>query len=311
MPQFLLRLAGQTLGFIGFILTMGLIAPMHPKMEAKLFTRGGGFGNTHQRIPEFKQKLQTEGIELLFLGSSTCYRGINPVSFEDKLGMTTFNLCSSSQALSNSSKMLGWLNSSASRTKAIVLDVYPALWNSSGVECARDIGTNHNTTFDWTIARIASSSGDPFTVLNALYFGSKALRGIDSQFSTPRNGDDYRGLGFTWSNHHAVEPVKCLPISVSLNPTQMSGLSSIRETCEEKGIKLLLVNPPQLCEEVFEKPEVMEGLPWIEGNDWPLAKVDTLYYDDHHLRGVGAELYSEWLAEKVEAVLTHAPATTH
>ena len=40
----------------------------------------------------------------------------------------------------------------------------------------------------------------------------------------------------------------------------------------------------------------MEGLPWIEGNDWPLAKVDSLYYDDHHLRGVGAELYSEWLA---------------
>lgn len=66
---------------------------------------------------------------------------------------------------------------------------------------------------------------------------------------------------------------------------------------------LLLVNPPQLCEEVFEKPEVMEGLPWIEGNDWPLAKVDTLYYDDHHLRGVGAELYSEWLAEQVEALI--------
>ena len=74
---------------------------------------------------------------------------------------------------------------------------------------------------------------------------------------------------------------------------------------------LLLVNPPQLCEEVFEKPEVMEGLPWIEGNDWPLAKVDTLYYDDHHLRGVGAELYSEWLADQVEAVLPDAPATAH
>ena len=66
---------------------------------------------------------------------------------------------------------------------------------------------------------------------------------------------------------------------------------------------LLLVNPPQLCEEVFEKPEVMEGLPWIEGNEWPLAKVDTLYYDDHHLRGVGAELYSEWLAERVVALM--------
>ena len=62
-----------------------------------------------------------------------------------------------------------------------------------------------------------------------------------------------------------------------------------------------MVNPPQLCEEVFDKPKVMEGLPWIEGNDWPLAKVDTLYYDDHHLRGVGAELYSEWLAGQVAA----------
>ena len=47
----------------------------------------------------------------------------------------------------------------------------------------------------------------------------------------------------------------------------------------------------------------MKGLPWIEGNDWPLAKVDTLYYDDHHLRGVGAKLYSEWLAEQVQAIL--------
>lgn len=66
---------------------------------------------------------------------------------------------------------------------------------------------------------------------------------------------------------------------------------------------LLLVNPPQLCEEVFEKPEVMAGLPWIESNDWPLAKVDTLYYNDHHLRGVGAELYSKWLAEQMAALI--------
>ena len=79
--------------------------------------------------------------------------------------------------------------------------------------------------------------------------------------------------------------------------------SSAFASRQDHSINLILVNPPQLCEEVFEKPEVMEGLPWIEGNDWPLAKVDTLYYDDHHLRGVGAELYSEWLAGQVAALL--------
>ena len=88
-----------------------------------------------------------------------------------------------------------------------------------------------------------------------------------------------------------------------MSTTQSDALSCIIKTCEKKNIQLLLVNPPQLCEEVFEKPEVMEGLPWIEGNDWPLAMVDTLYYDDHHLRGVGAELYSEWLAGQVKSVL--------
>ena len=90
---------------------------------------------------------------------------------------------------------------------------------------------------------------------------------------------------------------------MSLNVTQRSAEHSLGANCEEEGILLLLVNPPQLCEEVFEKPEVMEGLPWMEGNDWPLAKVDTLYYDEHHLRGVGAELYSAWLAEQVAALI--------
>ena len=54
---------------------------------------------------------------------------------------------------------------------------------------------------------------------------------------------------------------------------------------------------------LFNSPEVMEGLPRIEGNNWPLVKVDTPYHDDHHLRGAGAELYSEWLAERVVALM--------
>ena len=37
-----------------------------------------------------------------------------------------------------------------------------------------------------------------------------------------------------------------------------------------------------------------------------VAKVDTLYYDDHHLRGVGAELYSEWVAGQVESLFDKA-----
>ncbi len=95
----------------------------------------------------------------------------------------------------------------------------------------------------------------------------------------------------------------CQPDTAALNRIQNKAFANISKTCAEKGIQLLLVNPLQLCEEIFEKPEVMEGLPWIEGNDWPLAKVDTLYYDDHHLERGGGRAVFGWLAGRVAALM--------
>ena len=37
---------------------------------------------------------------------------------------------------------------------------------------------------------------------------------------------------------------------------QFKAIANIWKTCAEKGIQLLLVNPPQLCEEIFEKPRL-------------------------------------------------------
>ena len=70
--------------------------------------------------------------------------------------------------------------------------------------------------------------------------------------------------------------------------------------CLRHEIELILLKPPKLVEEKFDKPECMKELNWIEGNDWSWAKNPRNFYDDHHLVGEGAQRYSRWLAKQVK-----------
>ena len=80
-------------------------------------------------------------------------------------------------------------------------------------------------------------------------------------------------------------------------------LSRISDFCESKGVKLLLINPPQLVEEIFDPSPFARDFTWIDGNNWHGAKTPSNYYDDHHLVGVGAQRYSEWLCHEVTQAL--------
>ena len=220
---------------------------------------------------------------MVILGSSTCYRGIDPFYFAE-VDLRSFNLCSSSQSLFNSKHLLQWSFREGANPSAILVDVYPTMWTSSGIESCRDLTVNHDHALQAPFLRMAAETEDPFSFILALYSGiARTFRPL----SFPEQADLYKTGGFTYSVRTPVDRLDCTSEVVTMSSKQARAFQRIRRTCEE----------------VFEKPEVMEGLPWIEGNDWPLAKVDTLYYDDHHLRGVGAELYSEWLAERVVALM--------
>jgi hypothetical protein len=284
---------------IGALIAFGFAAQTHPKLESLLFAKPGSYGYTYRRIPEFIEQARIEPIDAVILGSSTCYRGIDPYHFA-KLDFRSFNLCSSSQSLFNSKHLLQWSLQEVANPSAILVDVYPKMWTSSGIESCRDLTVNHDHALQVPFLRMAAETWDPFNFILALYSGiARKFRPL----SFPEETDLYKTGGFTYSIRAPVDTLDCTSEVVTMSTRQARAFERIRRTCEEEGIRLLLVNPPQLCEEVFEKPEVMAGLPWIEGNDWPLAKVDTLYYDDHHLRGVGAELYSAWLAEQVVALM--------
>jgi hypothetical protein len=56
--------------------------------------------STTIRWDTFYEKVQTENIDILMIGSSQSFRGIDPGIFEDQLEMTSFNLSNSAQVIS-------------------------------------------------------------------------------------------------------------------------------------------------------------------------------------------------------------------
>ena len=294
MKAFALRL----LAFCATALTvLALFAAFTPsEMEGEWFARRTSEHDTYRRIPEFREWALKGGPEVLILGPSTGYLGIDPKAFEAR-GHSTFNLASAMQTLEVSSTLLDWSLELGAKPEAVLLDVYPRLWSADGTASIKDLMVNRPTPLEWPLMKLAFQSGDPKTVLDALYFHIRdRLQPAHAWEPQPHR---YH-LGHTHSRKE-VTPIKHFnPKPALLSDENLRAFMRLKRQCADNGIQLILSMPPLPCKTEYTKPDAMKGLPWIAGSDWPLERVDTLYYDDHHLRGIGAELYSEWLAGQVE-----------
>ena len=125
MTRFLFGLICFLPWFFSGAVAAGLIAQLHPKLEHKLFAKGSQFGHTVFRATDFAG--QSESPEILTLGSSTCYRGIDVRPF-DATGITAFNLCSSSQSFFNSEYLLHWAIDLDLMPSHVLIDIYPEMW---------------------------------------------------------------------------------------------------------------------------------------------------------------------------------------
>lgn len=298
----------RTVGFGAFTAAVwGLIflaCSQSFSLEYRLISRETNWGYTNQRSSEWANNSDhTE--EALFFGSSTCYSGIDPQALA-AYGLRGFNFCSSSQNVGNSLHLLAAALEEAS-PEMVVLDVYPKIWGSHQVrfESTKDWMTNSNLRGShWSQAyrTMAWKSRDLFTLVQTVYYD--AVRPFRKAGSNPYLGEDengiYRGLGWVERTFPPIDSIECETERVDMSAYECNAVESIRAVCESKGIQLILLNPPQLCEEDFDLPECFKGLTYIDGNHWPGANTPPNYYDDHHLVGAGARNYSEWLAREID-----------
>ena len=194
--------------------------------------------------------------------------------------------------------------------ECIALDVYPWSWGKTtpGLESTKDWIINSNLrTPAWSKAyrKLALESGDIFTFVTTFYYDF--VRRFKAAGSNPHLAKDlkgeYRGLGFVARSYEALDSIQCESLTRSMSEAECRYIEEISTHCAERSIQLILINPPQLCEETFDMPPCFDGLAYIDGNAWPGAKTPRNFYDDHHLVEAGALSYSAWLAEQIASLL--------
>lgn len=277
---------------------MGASMGLTDIQEAILTSEAGNSG-TAFRIPEFANH-DTKKWDALHLGSSTCYRSLDPRVFSND-GLNTFNLCSSSQTFFNSYYVLKWSLDQGHTTCCVTVDLQPNNWNGNGLESTRDFVTNNDHICDAEFQKMAWASWDPFNILLAFYFQWK--RRIDPIAKEQLKKETYHEGGFVESHLGPLETIKCQSQQATLSRRNKRYLRRIQSLCETHDIELILINPPILCAPEWTLPSEFETVQMIDGMDWEHAESLEYHYDDVHLRGEGAQLYSQWLSPQLKAIL--------
>lgn len=258
-------------------------------------------GAVRLKTAELMERSKSDTLDFLFLGSSTCYRGIDPHYLDPLKG---FSVCSSSQRIGNSSYILDVALEYTS-THYLVIDIYPKIWADDGLvnkEAARDWAVNSSTPKRGAILEMVLATGVPYYIALSGYFLLAEHLGVDYPPFTQITKDQYMGLGFVASKVEPIESVVCDDVDVVMSDETCEVLRGMIAKASLNGAQTILLNPPQLCEESFPTPACFLDVLYIDGNDWPGAKTPAYYYDDHHLVDQGAASYSAWLSKELNKI---------
>jgi len=258
-------------------------------------------GAVRMKTAELMALSKSDTLDFLFLGSSTCYRGIDPHYLHPLAG---FNVCSPTQILGNSSYILD-VAYNYTTTHFLVIDVYPKFWPNAEVvnkEAARDWVVNSSTPKRGPIIDMICATGVSYYIIISGYFWLADIMGVDYPPYAHITKDQYKGLGFVSSEVEPIESVICDDLYVEMSDVTCEVLRGIILKASVHGAQTILLNPPQLCEESFPTPACFSDVIYIDGNEWPGAKTPAHYYDDHHLVDQGAASYSAWLSEELKTI---------
>ena len=299
MNPFLTRFGIHLIWMSLFIaVVMGTSLKLNGIQEFMLVTEAG-HSATAFRIPEFAALGATEW-DALHVGSSTCYRSMDPHVFAD-YDLNTFNLCSSSQTFFNSYYVLKWAFDRGHITRCVTLDLQPNNWSGNGLESTRDFVTNNDRVGDAEFQEMAWASWDPFNIILANYFRWK--RKHNPVVKQQLQKETYHPGGFVESHLGPMKDIQCESQRAVLSSQNNRYLKRIMTLCEAKNIHLILINPPILCEPNWTLPIEYSHIDIIDGMEWEHAQSLEFHYDEVHLRGDGAKLYSRWIAPKVRQQL--------
>jgi len=296
-----------TLGLITYILIAFVVFQTRfsgfQNMQYKTWVKSPGY--SYKKFIEFDKS--DKKFDLIFLGSSHCYLGFNPILF-DKNGYTSYNLGSGAQTPYNSYYLLKHYIDKKSVNK-IIVDVYWKMLMTEPTESTMDFASNMKPN----LASIDMVFMHPkINCINNLLFSLLNFNNWEEKSKVIENiYGQYQGKGFV-TRKETQEGLGNLPKHNFVpNKGQMSYLSNLIELCNKNSIELVLVKTPVTSEyysslnghcfdstikDLAEKHQIKFLNFNVEPHKSNLGlNTNSHFFDKSHLNVNGTEIFNEYL----------------
>lgn len=330
MKTTVLRKVAAVLGFL--LLTVALLGAVDFLLVDNV--------HSYSRVMLQELYAQAGQIDTLFLGSSHCYRSVDPAQVDQRLGTHSFNAGSSQQLPDGSYAMLREA-ASQNELKTVYLEMFYTGYNQGA---SREVpmacylltdfmrwDSSYRYAYLWEMGGLAAyadlvlparhgiaSPADWLTLWKAKLTDGYAP-GNYRYVTYPEDGEAYRGNGFVYTEGTPQDGFATLADIDPAQPLSDFGwtyLNRIADFCEAQGIKLVLFTAPLPSAYISNTADYQAYLDALrtfaeqhgtEYWDFSLYRDSATlglgaedFSDAHHLNGQGAEKFTAVLCDVIE-----------
>jgi hypothetical protein len=302
MKKFLVNIclfiAGTIPVYILLVICSGILLPALYTKNL-LYNFGGHMQKRLQEVDDYKN------VDVLFLGSSHAYRGYDVRLFK-KIGLNSFNLGSSAQTPVQTEfllkKYLHQLN-----PKFAVLDIYPALFDSDGVESTLDLVSNER--FDGNLFSLLINVNDIKAYNTAIYSVYRQLTGKSKTYvpsGKVEKGSRYIPGGFVESMKTSKLKQKYSSSEYHVLPENLKAFNEVISMLKKENIPYILVQAPLYGKRYasIKNTGHIDSLFATYGSYYNFNNIinlpDSAFLDDSHMNQTGVAVFNEKLIEVME-----------
>lgn len=250
-------------------------------------------------------------VDVLFLGSSHCYRTFD-TRFYRSHGISCFNLGSSNQTPVQTYVLLkAYLDSINPRF--VVFEVHPDIMKNDGIECAVDLLMNTPMTCEAT--KMAWRTGNMKVINTWLYslYNQRICHRLERFHEEPIMDDaEYIPGGYVEINTKEFERKRYSRHNLFIRPEQMEALKQCLNLLKERDIHYMLVE----VQDAYQLRSAFKNHEWFENKMKALGPyrykllplVDTVHFcNSNHLFKPGIELFNQDFVVDLKAALAALP----
>ncbi len=269
-----------------------------PYLQKNIFYEKFAYGFSNTRFKEVKD---TKNVDILFLGSSRSYRHYDPRIFS-KNGYSSFNLGSSSQTFLQTEILVKRYLDSLS-PQYVVLDIYPGMFSSDGVESSFDLISNDYNNWDTFNLALNLKNIKVINTWIYAYYKEYFFNSLEDKEEEEIGVNKYISGGFVERELTTGAVVNNSKQRWDFNEMQWQSFIKIIEQIKMTKSKLLIVHSPrQSGFEYFGEDKLKnflesENIPYYDYKYLEFINDSIHFYDASHMNQRGVNLYNDFILE--------------